>query len=57
MNVGDLVKCDSWVHRGVAGVIIRIQDVSHCTGAYVLLDVGLKLIRLDNLTLLKENEP
>ena len=55
MRVGDLVKCDNWVHRGVMGVIIRIQDVPYCAGAYVLLDVGIKLIRLDNLRLVDES--
>ena len=51
MKAGDLVKCDDWVHEGAIGVIIRVQDVSHCVGAYVFVSTGVKLIRLDNLRL------
>ena len=57
MNVGDLVKCDTWVHQGLVGVIIRIQDVPHCASAFVLLETGVRMIRLDNIHLIEEKEP
>ena len=53
MKTGDIVKCDSWVHHGVIGVIISVQDGPYCIGAYVLLDKGVMLIRLDNLNLIQ----
>ena len=53
MKAGDLVKCDSWVYGGRTGVIIRIQDVTHCVGAYVLLDDGVRLVRLDNIKVIE----
>tara|TARA_Y100001970_G_scaffold271481_1_gene366876 strand:- start:29596 stop:29781 length:186 start_codon:yes stop_codon:yes gene_type:complete len=49
MKVGDLVKCDDWVYNGRSGVVIEVQTGNHCVGAYVLLDIGIKLIRLENL--------
>ena len=55
MKKGDLVKCDNWVYSGKKGIIIKIQSVDYCTGAYVLLDVGVKLIRLENLEVLSES--
>jgi len=57
MKVGDLVKCDTWVHQGLTGVIIRIQDVPYCASAFVLLETGVRMIRLDNIHLIKEKEP
>ena len=53
MKTGDVVKCDSWVHNGAIGVIIKVQQVPTCVGAYVILDTGVKLIRLDNLKLIQ----
>ena len=53
MKVGDLVKCDDWVWEGLAGVIIDIQDVPHCGSAYIYIDKGVKLVRLENLRLLE----
>ena len=54
MQVGDLVKCNKWVYDGRRGIIINIQKVDYCQGAYVLLeDIGVKLIRLENLKVIK----
>ena len=54
MKAGDLVKCNSWVYEGRTGVIVIIQDVKYCAGAHVLLDIGIKLIRLENLEIINE---
>jgi len=56
MKVGDLVKCDTWVHQGLIGVIIRIQDVPYCASAFVLLETGVRMIRLDNIKLVNERK-
>ncbi len=55
MKIGDLVRCDPWLERnaGQAGVVIEVQDVEHCAGAYVLLCDGVRLIRVENLTVVK----
>ena len=53
MKVGDLVKCNEWVHDGKIAVIVDIQPVGPCQGAWVLLDVGIKLVRLENLETLE----
>ena len=53
MNIGDLVKCNKWVYDGRRGIIINIQKADYCMGAYVLLDIGVKLIRLENLEEIK----
>jgi hypothetical protein len=47
------VKWDDWVHDGRTGIILEVQGIRYCIGAYVLLDVGIKLIRLDNLKLIQ----
>ena len=49
MKVGDMVACDEWVHGGKKGIILEIQDTEYCQGAYILLNIGIKLIRLENL--------
>lgn len=56
MKAGDFVECDSWLdrHGGKAGIVIEVQDVEHCVGAYVLLDNGIQLIRVENLRLVHE---
>ena len=54
MQVGDLVKCDEWVYNGSTGVIVDVQRVDYCQGAFVLLDVGVKLIRLENLKVIHD---
>jgi len=55
MKIGDLAKCDDWVYNGRSGIIIDIQDVEYCTGAFILLDIGIKLIRLENLTAIHDS--
>ena len=54
MNAGDLVKCNEWVYDGRTGIVIKVQSQEYCTGAYVLLNIGLKLIRIENMTVLNE---
>ena len=52
MEVGDLVKVDSWLENigGKIGLIVFVQDIEHCASAQVLFDMGTPpLIRLDNL--------
>ena len=58
MKVGDLVKADSYLSLtgGLSGIIIEVQNVTHCIGAYVLFDgVGVKLIRLENLRIIQSS--
>lgn len=55
MQVGNLVKCNNWVYNGRTGVVLEVQDIEYCVGAYVLLDIGIKLIRLANLEVINEN--
>jgi hypothetical protein len=57
MKVGDLVKADSWLENigGKLGLIVFVQDVEYCVSAQVLFDVGMSLIRLDNLRLAYES--
>ena len=55
MKKGSLVKCDNWVYNGKMGVVVKVQTVDYCAGAYVLLDVGIKLIRLENLEVISES--
>ena len=57
MKIGDLVRCDTWVHQGLIGVVIRVQDVPFCASAFVLLETGVRMIRLENIHLIKEKEP
>ena len=54
MKIGDLVKADSWVESGRSGIVISIQDKEYCVGAYVLMDNGIKLIRIENLKVISE---
>ena len=55
MKVGDLVKCDYWVHDGKSGIVVGVQPGSWCVGAYVLLECGfLKLVRIENLEIINE---
>ena len=56
MKVGDLVKCNFWVYDGQTGIIVNIQKVDYCRGAYVLLETGrVKLVRLENLEIVSES--
>ena len=54
MKAGDLVKCDPWVHEGKTGIIVEVQGVTYCVSAHVLFDVGIKLVRLENLRRINE---
>ena len=53
MEKGDLVQCDDWVHNGRFGIIVEIQPERRCRGAYILLDIGIKLIRIENFRMVK----
>ena len=55
MKVGDLVKADDWVHGGKTGIVIKVQDRIYCRGAYILLNSGIKLIRVENLRMISES--
>ena len=55
MKVGDLVKTDDWVAAGQLGVIVEIQKVDYCRGAFVLLRNGVQLIRVENLKVIHES--
>ena len=55
MKVGDLVKADSYLSYigGQAGIVIKVQDVEYCVGAYILFaDYGVRLVRIENLKVL-----
>tara|TARA_Y100000593_G_scaffold9474_2_gene17244 strand:+ start:110 stop:268 length:159 start_codon:yes stop_codon:yes gene_type:complete len=52
MQVGDLIKCNRWVHEGRTGIILQIKG-GYCPCAYVLLDIGVKLVSIKNLEELK----
>ena len=56
MKVGDLVKVDNYLSSigGKTGVVIKIQDVDHCIGAYILMEQEVKLIRVENLTVIQQ---
>lgn len=54
MKIGDLVKCNNWVYNGRTGIVLKVQSVDYCKGAYVLLGIGIKLVRLGNLEVLSE---
>ena len=58
MKPGDLVKADNYLPHigGSSGIIIEMQNVRHCIGAYVLFDnAGVKLIRVENLTIIQSS--
>ena len=52
MKIGDLVQASPWLLYGY-GIIITVQDVEHCKGAFVLFEKGIKLVRLENLKAVK----
>ena len=52
MKAGDLVKADNYLSYigGQTGIVIKVQDVEYCVGAYILFaDCGVKLVRTENL--------
>ena len=55
MITGDLVKCNNWVYSGRTGVVLEVQSTDYCAGAYIFLNIGIKLIRLENLEVVNEN--
>ena len=55
MKVGDLVKADDWVEQGKTGIVLKIQNVKHCRGVYVLINSKAKLIRIENLKVVNES--
>ena len=55
MKVGDLVKAVPWVFEGAIGIVLSVQELVHCTSAYVLIGDVVKLIRLDNLKVINES--
>ena len=51
MKVGDLVYTDDygmWA-GGRIGIVVKIQDVAYCRGAYVFMNIGVHLVRVENL--------
>ena len=56
MKAGDLVKADNWVWDGKAGIVVKVQPVKHCRGVYVLFDIGIKLIRVENLQVISDGQ-
>lgn len=58
MRVGDLVKADDYLSSfgGKTGIVIKVQDIEHCVGAYILFaDCGIKLVRIENLEVISES--
>jgi len=56
VKAGDLVRCDPWVYEGKYGIILEVQDIDYCAGAFILLTGGdIKLIRLENLKVVHGN--
>jgi len=57
VNKGDLVKADNYLSYvgGKTGLVVEVQSVEHCIGAYVLFaDCGVKLVRIENLKVINE---
>ena len=58
MKKGDLVKADGYLSYigGQTGIVIEVQDVEHCVGAYILFaDYGVQLVRIENLKVINES--
>ena len=56
MKPGDLVRCDPWVYEGKYGIVLDVQNIEYCPGAFILLNGGdIKLIRLENLKVVDGN--
>jgi hypothetical protein len=55
MQIGDLVRCDPWVNEGRYGIIVEMQAGDYCVGAYVLFEIGIKLVRMENLKVKNES--
>ena len=55
MKAGDLVRTDSWIKEGTVGIVVSVQEVEYCIGAYVLIDNVVELIRVDNLHIVNES--
>ncbi len=54
MKTGDIVKTDDWAWGGRIGMIVQVQNVDYCKGAYVLFYDGVRLVRLGNLKVISE---
>ena len=60
MKAGDLVRTDPWIKdpwikEGTTGIVISVQEVEYCIGAYVLIDNVVELISVDNLHIINES--
>ena len=56
MKVGDLVQTDDygmWT-GGRIGIVVKIQDAVYCRSAFVLMDIGIHLVRVANLRMISE---
>ena len=56
MEIGNLIKCDDWVHGGKVGIVINVHKdhkTQHLPCAYIFLDSGIELVRFRNLTVLQ----
>ena len=54
MKSGDIVKCNDWVHGGHYGLVVQVQEIDYCRGAYILFSTGVALIRIENLEVISE---
>ena len=52
MKTGDLVQASPWLLYGY-GIVISVQNVDYCKGAFVLFEKGIKLVRFANLKAVK----
>ncbi len=52
MKAGDLVQASPWLLYGY-GIVINVQNVEYCKGAFVLFEQGIKLVRFENLKAVK----
>ncbi len=62
MKPGDLVLVDPWIAAhspwlpdGKTGIVLKVQPGDYCVGAWIILDDEVKLIRVENLTVINES--
>ena len=55
MKVGDLVKVHYTTQAGKTGIVTKIQSGDYCIGAYVFFDIGIRLVRVENLEVISES--
>jgi len=55
MKAGDIVRFNKWVYDGRLGVVIEVQSKDNCQGAYILTDIGIKLVSINNMKVVSES--